>query len=52
MPVQLRQSNLLGTALAALLALGGSAVFAASTTGPNGESATPASTVTLTPEEE
>ena len=42
----------LGTAFAAFLAIVGGAAVAANTKGPNGESATPASTVTLTPEEE
>lgn len=44
--------DVIGTAIAAFLALGVSAAFAANTTGPNGESATPASTVTLTADEE
>ena len=52
MKIQLNHSNVIGAAVAAFLALGAGASFAANTTGPNGESATPASAVTLTPDEE
>ena len=52
MKIQLDYSNVIGAAVAAFLALGAGAGFAANTTGPNGESATPASAVTLTPDEE
>jgi ribose transport system substrate-binding protein len=45
-------SSITDAVISAFLALTASAVFAANTTGPNGKSATPASNVTLTPEEE
>lgn len=52
MAIHLSHPSIVGAAISAFLALAAPAVLAANTTGPNGESATPASSVTLTAEEE